>query len=91
MNMPLTIVATPIGNPEDITLRAKSILEKAEVVIGEEAKPTRKLLKSVGVPPQKPIELLNEHSDAPRIEELLRALQLKGCGLGVRLWNAGVL
>ena len=69
-SMPLTVIATPIGNPEDITLRAKSVLEKADIVVGEEAKPTRRLLKSVGVPPQKTIELLNEHSDTARISEL---------------------
>lgn len=73
--MPLTIVATPIGHPEDITIRAKSILEKAEIVIGEEAKPTRRLLKSIDVPPQKPIELLNEHSDQERIQELAKLCQ----------------
>lgn len=69
--MPLTIVATPIGNPGDITLRAKLALESADAVIGEGAKPTRRLLKSIGVPPQKPIELLNEHSKQDRILELV--------------------
>ena len=68
--MPLYVVATPIGNPEDISSRAKSILDSAGIIIGEEAKPTRKLLKSAGASPSKPIELLNEHSDSARIKEL---------------------
>lgn len=68
--MSLYVVATPIGHPDDISRRAKEALERADTIIGEEAKPTRKLLKSAGVSPSKPIELLNEHSDRSRIEEL---------------------
>jgi len=68
--MPLYVVATPIGNPEDITVRAQRYLDEAEVIIGEEAKPTRKLLKGLGISPKKPIELLNEHTDRARMKEL---------------------
>ena len=70
--MSLYVIATPIGNPEDISLRAKRLLDESDVVIGEEAKPTRRLLKSIGVPPQKDIHLLNEHSSREDLEELLK-------------------
>lgn len=65
--MSLYVIATPIGNPDDLGRRAQKLLMEAEVIIGEEAKPTRAFLKSAGVPPQKRIELLNEHT---RIEEV---------------------
>ena len=68
--MPLYVIATPIGNPEDMTLRGQKLLAEAELIIGEEAKPTRKMLKSVGVSPQKNMELLNEHSSPNEIKEL---------------------
>ena len=58
LNSKLFVVATPIGNKDDITLRALKILEKVDFVICEEYKMGSKLLKSYGI--QKPLELLNE-------------------------------
>ena len=69
--MPLYVIATPIGNYEDITLRGKRLLEECEYIIGEETKPTRRLLKSIGISPQKNIELLNEHSTDEEIQSLV--------------------
>jgi 16S rRNA (cytidine1402-2'-O)-methyltransferase len=61
--MPLYVVATPIGNLEDISRRALRILGECTLVIGEERKEASKLLKFLGLE-QKPIEELNEHSTA---------------------------
>jgi 16S rRNA (cytidine1402-2'-O)-methyltransferase len=69
--MSLYVIATPIGNPDDLGGRAQKLLSAADIVIGEEAKPTRKLLKSFGIPPQKRIELLNEHSNDDQVTELV--------------------
>lgn len=67
--MPLWIVATPIGNPQDISSRAVQVLKQAEVIIGEEHKELRRLLKQHDIiPPQ--IEICNEHSTPKEIEEL---------------------
>jgi len=82
----LYIVATPIGNPEDITLRAVKILESADIIIGEERKETAKLLRSLNL--RKPILELNEHSTKEQIEELVREMitepkiyaQVSDCG-----------
>lgn len=68
--MSLSIVATPIGNPKDITLNALEILKKAEFIIGEEAKVTRRILKQLDVP-LKEVYCLNEHSTPDDIIELL--------------------
>ena len=64
--MALYIVATPIGNEEDISLRAIRHLKAADLVIGEEPRPVRQLLKTLEI--TKPIDKLNEHSDQKDIE-----------------------
>jgi 16S rRNA (cytidine1402-2'-O)-methyltransferase len=67
--MSLSVIATPIGNPEDFAERGRRLLAAADVVIGEEYKVASKLLKSIGII-DKPIETLNEHSRAGDIQEL---------------------
>jgi 16S rRNA (cytidine1402-2'-O)-methyltransferase len=58
----LYIVATPIGNPRDITLRAMDILQQVDAVICEEQREGSTLLKKLGI--SKEILLLNEHNEA---------------------------
>ncbi len=67
--MPLFVVATPIGNKKDITLRAIEVLTNCDVVIGEEFKEASKFLKSVSIQ-NKEIYTLNEHSDQRDLQEL---------------------
>ena len=70
--MSLTLVSVPIGNLEDITLRALNTLKEADLYIGEERKPMFRLLKELGVATPKNYELLNEHSEASDIKELAK-------------------
>lgn len=68
----LYVVATPIGNPRDITLRALDILKEVDAVICEEYREGSTLLKGLGI--SKEIILLNEHNEsdqAPVIAERL--------------------
>ena len=69
----LSIVATPIGNPEDITLRAIETLKNADAVICEEYKPGSTLLKKLGII-GKELVLLNEHNEAECAADLLMRL-----------------
>jgi 16S rRNA (cytidine1402-2'-O)-methyltransferase len=69
----LSIVATPIGNPEDITLRAIEVLKSVDAVVCEEAKPGSTLLKRLGIA-DKELVLLNEHNEAEMAAELLMRL-----------------
>ena len=59
----LYIVATPIGNPLDITLRAIEILKNADAVICEDQREGSKLAKSIGIEIKEWIEV-NEHNES---------------------------
>jgi 16S rRNA (cytidine1402-2'-O)-methyltransferase len=63
MSGTLYLVATPIGNYDDITFRALRILKEADVVVYEERKEGQRLLSHYGIP-EKVIESLNEHNEA---------------------------
>lgn len=58
----LWVVATPVGDPGDLTLRALEILKTCDVVICESTKETSRLLRHHGIT-GKNYELLNEHSE----------------------------
>ena len=64
----LTIVPTPIGNRQDITLRALEALQKADVVAAEDTRHSGMLLQHLGI--KKPFVSLHEHNEAARVEEL---------------------
>lgn len=68
----LYVVATPIGNPRDITLRALDVLQEVDAVICEEYREGSTLLKRLGI--QKEIIEINEHNEttqAPLVVERL--------------------
>ncbi|MCB0414027.1 MAG: methyltransferase [Bdellovibrionales bacterium] len=69
--MSLTIVATPIGDPEDISLRALRLLKDADLIIGEEQKILNSFLRQWDIVNKK-IQFLNEHSTRDDLAELLR-------------------
>ncbi|NMC85579.1 MAG: 16S rRNA (cytidine(1402)-2'-O)-methyltransferase, partial [Anaerolineaceae bacterium] len=69
----LYIVATPIGHPDDITLRAIEVLKQADAVVCEEYKPGTTLLKKLGIQ-GKELILLNEHNEPEMAADLLMRL-----------------
>jgi 16S rRNA (cytidine1402-2'-O)-methyltransferase len=69
----LYIVATPIGNLEDITLRALRILREADLIACEDTRQTRKLLDRHGI--AKPLVSYHEHNELARAGELVAELK----------------
>jgi 16S rRNA (cytidine1402-2'-O)-methyltransferase len=68
----LYLVATPIGNLEDITLRAIRILKQANLIACEDTRQTQKLLNHYGI--DTPTISYHEHNEAGRAVELLEKL-----------------
>ena len=68
----LYVVATPIGNLEDITLRAVRILNEADVIAAEDTRHTRKLLAHLDI--HTPLTSFHAHSGTARLERILHSL-----------------
>src|SRR5262245_44504984 len=69
----LYLVATPIGNLEDITLRALRILKTCDVVAAEDTRRTGQLLKHFGI--SKPMLSYFQFNEAKRSEEIISRLR----------------
>jgi 16S rRNA (cytidine1402-2'-O)-methyltransferase len=101
----LYIVATPIGNLEDITLRALRVLKEVNLIAAEDTRRTRKLLSHYSI--STPLISYHAHNQASRGQELIRRLANEenvalvsdagtpgfsdpGADLVARAWDAGV-
>src|SRR3989344_1805886 len=67
----LTLIATPIGRNDEITLRSLDLLKNADIVICESTKETSKLLKDYEIK-SKRYEVLDEHSTKEDVAELTK-------------------
>lgn len=76
----LSIVATPLGHPDDISIRALQVLKEAEVIICESTKETSKLLRHHGMS-GKAYEVLNEHTRAGDLTDLVKICEERKCAL----------
>jgi 16S rRNA (cytidine1402-2'-O)-methyltransferase len=70
--MPLIVCATPIGNLEDVTLRVLAALADADVVLAEDTRHTRGLLRRHGI--EASVLSYHEHNEAARVAELVPRL-----------------
>jgi 16S rRNA (cytidine1402-2'-O)-methyltransferase len=73
MSGTLYLVATPIGNLEDITLRALRVLKEVGLVAAEDTRHSRKLFNHYGI--TTPLTSYFEHNEAAKGERLLAALR----------------
>jgi 16S rRNA (cytidine1402-2'-O)-methyltransferase len=69
----LYIVATPIGNLEDVTLRALRVLKEVDVIACEDTRQTAKLLRRYGIPT--PTISFHEHNERERTPHLIQRLK----------------
>ncbi|MFA5099149.1 MAG: 16S rRNA (cytidine(1402)-2'-O)-methyltransferase [Candidatus Paceibacterota bacterium] len=69
----LYIVATPIGNLKDITLRAIEILKEADFILCEDSRQTIKLLQKYGI--SKPLVSYFQHSKVAKTDYILEQLE----------------
>lgn len=66
------IVATPIGNLQDITLRALDVLKTVDLIAAEDTRHTQKLLQHFAI--QKPLISLHEYNETQKIKHFLTLL-----------------
>jgi len=71
----LYIVGTPIGNLEDMSLRALRILGEVGLIAAEDTRKTRKLLTHFKI--KTPLTSYHDHSKLTKLEELLSTLEYK--------------
>lgn len=69
----LSIIATPIGNLEDITLRAIKVLTNAEIILCEDTRVTKRLLDRHNI--KKHTLSYHAHSKLSRVEEIITHLK----------------
>ncbi len=76
----LYIVATPIGNLQDITLRALNVLKKVDLILCEDTRQSKKLLDHYQI--KKPLLSYHQHSKIKRINQIIEFLK-KGKNLAL--------
>jgi 16S rRNA (cytidine1402-2'-O)-methyltransferase len=73
-NMPvLYLIPTPIGNLEDITLRAIRILKEADIILAEDTRVTGFLLHHLGI--QKKIWSHHQHNEHQAVQEIVKQVE----------------
>src|SRR6218665_3972 len=84
MSGQLFIVPTPIGNLEDITLRAINTLKSADLILAEDTRTSSFLLKHLQI--SKPLKSYHQHNEHRIVEELVAEL---GAGKNIALISDG--
>lgn len=69
----LSVLATPIGNLKDITLRGLEVLKEADFILAEDTRVVSKLLNRYGL--KKPVISFFEHSPKSKTDEIIKLLK----------------
>ncbi len=70
----LVLIATPIGNLEDISIRAVREMRNADLLCCEDTRRTGKLLELLEIHPRPDLLLLNEHTEQTRSAEVIKKI-----------------
>ena len=73
MNGKLFLVATPIGNLDDITIRAINVLKQVDLIIAEDTRQTLKLLNHLNI--SKPLISYHRHNEEIKVDNLIEKLK----------------
>ncbi len=76
----LYLIPTPIGNLDDITLRALKVLESVDILYAEDTRVTKKLLNYFNI--QKAIMSFHEHNENVKQDEIIQKLS-EGLSVGI--------
>ena len=69
----LYVTATPIGNLGDLTLRAREVLGRVDLVLAEDTRVTAKLLAAYGLKPR--VERYDDHANEERTQQVIQRLE----------------
>lgn len=69
----LYLVPTPIGNLDDITLRAIKVLQEVDVILAEDTRTSGKLLKHLNI--SKPLQSYHIHNEHKAVEKLIERMR----------------
>ena len=69
----LYLVPTPIGNLQDITLRALEVLKKVDLILAEDTRTSSKLLNHYGI--QKPLTPFHQHNEHQVLQHIIKQLE----------------
>lgn len=76
------IVATPIGNISEISIRAKEVIVSSKIFLCEDTRVTKKLLNNLDIPiTDKKFIICNEFSESGQIDKILKYLETDNCVL----------
>jgi len=70
--MKLYLVPTPIGNLEDMSLRAIRILKEADLILAEDTRTSGKLLKHYGI--ETPMQSHHMHNEHKMVDQIVKKL-----------------
>jgi 16S rRNA (cytidine1402-2'-O)-methyltransferase len=82
MEAGIYVVATPIGNLDDLSPRARQVLESVDIIAAEDTRETNKLLRMAKIYDKKLVSY-HDHNEGPRSEELVDLIEKDGLSLAL--------
>jgi 16S rRNA (cytidine1402-2'-O)-methyltransferase len=73
-NPSLYIVATPIGNLNDLSIRAKEVLNSVDIIVAEDTRETKKLFGLVGISCNKKFIAYEDHFEQEKVQEIINLI-----------------